>query len=112
MIEHQTNMGCVLRESLKRSGWRVVNDTPLPVVCFTRDGLNSSKFVADLLGRQIAWMSEARIGGAAVVRACITSFKTTEADIDWVVREMNQLVLQEERQAGSKHVEAAALAHP
>jgi glutamate/tyrosine decarboxylase-like PLP-dependent enzyme len=111
MIEHQTNMGCILRESLKRSGWRVVNDTPLPVVCFTRDGLNTSKFVADLLGRQIAWMSEARIGGAAVVRACITSFKTTEADIDWVVREMNRLVSEQERQSSSKHVEAAALAH-
>jgi aromatic-L-amino-acid decarboxylase len=111
MIEHQTNMGCKLRESLKRSGWRVVNDTPLPVVCFTRDGLNTAKFVADLLESQIAWMSEVRIGGAAVVRACITSFRTTEADIDWVVCEMNRLVSQAERQSGSKPAEAA-LVHP
>jgi hypothetical protein len=26
-----------------------------------------------------------------VVRACITSFRTTEKDIEWVVSEMNKL---------------------
>jgi hypothetical protein len=45
-----------------------------------------------------------------VVRACVTSFKTTEADIDWVVSEMNRLVFEEDRQSGSKQAEAA-LAH-
>jgi len=39
MIEHQARMGDVLRESLERAGWRIVNNTPLPLVCFTRDGL-------------------------------------------------------------------------
>jgi glutamate/tyrosine decarboxylase-like PLP-dependent enzyme len=93
MIEHQTHMGDVLRASLKRTGWRVVNSTPLPLVCFTRDGLDTSRFLAALYERQIAWMSEVRLGaGAPVLRACITSFRTTESDIDWVVREMGRLV--------------------
>jgi aromatic-L-amino-acid decarboxylase len=91
MIEHQTRMGDVLRASLKRAGWRVVNTTPLPLVCFTRDGLVTAKFLAALLERQIAWMSEVRLGGASVVRACVTSFRTTESDIEWVVREMGRL---------------------
>ena len=92
MIEHQARMGDVLRESLKRAGWRVVNTTPLPLVCFTRDGLVTAKFLAALYERQIAWMSEVRLGdGAPVVRACITSFRTTESDIEWVVREMGRL---------------------
>jgi len=92
MIEHQARMGDVLRESIKRSGWRVVNTTPLPLVCFTRDGLDTAKFLAALYQRQIAWMSEVRLGaGAPVLRACITSFRTTEADIEWVVREMGSL---------------------
>ncbi len=92
MIEHQMRMGEVLRESLRRAGWRIVNDTPLPLVCFTRDGLATDKFLAALYRRQIAWMSEVRLGGGApVVRACITSFRTTAADIEWVVREMTQL---------------------
>jgi aromatic-L-amino-acid decarboxylase len=94
MIEHQTRMGDVLRESLKRAGWRVVNSTPLPLVCFTRDGLDTTKFLAALYERQIAWMSEVRLGDeASVLRACITSFRTTESDIAWVVREMGRLTL-------------------
>jgi hypothetical protein len=49
--------------------------------------------MAALYDRQIAWMSEVRLGnGAPVLRACITSFRTTESDIDWVVREMGRLV--------------------
>ena len=78
MIEHQTRMGNVLREALRASGWRIVNSTPLPLVCFTREGLVPATFLAALHKRQIAWMSEARLGGIPVVRACITSFRTTE----------------------------------
>jgi aromatic-L-amino-acid decarboxylase len=92
MIEHQARMGHVLRESLSCSGWRIVNQTPLPVVCFTRDGLAASKFLASLQERRIAWMSEVEVGGATAVRACITSFRTTENDIASVVDEMNRLI--------------------
>jgi glutamate/tyrosine decarboxylase-like PLP-dependent enzyme len=93
MIEHQARMGDVLRKSLQSAGWRIVNNSPLPLVCFTRDGLDTTKFLATLLERQIAWMSEVRLGGGApVVRACITSFRTTESDIQCVVREMSQLL--------------------
>jgi glutamate/tyrosine decarboxylase-like PLP-dependent enzyme len=92
MIEHQARMGDVLRESLRCAGWSIVNTSPLPVVCFTREGLDIAKFLAALQDRQIAWMSEVRLGGGApVVRACITSFRTTESDINRVVSEMNQL---------------------
>jgi glutamate/tyrosine decarboxylase-like PLP-dependent enzyme len=92
MIEHQARMGDVFRRSVEAAGWRVVNRTPLPLVCFTRDGLVASKLLAALYERQIAWMSEVRLGGEApVVRACVTSFRTTESDIEWVVREMSRL---------------------
>jgi hypothetical protein len=64
----------------------------LPLVCFTRDGLITANFLAALYERQIAWMSEVRLGdGAPVLRACITSFRTTDSDIEWVVREMSRL---------------------
>jgi len=39
-------------------------------------------------------MSEARVDGAPVLRACITNFRTTEADIHQIVEELNQLFLQ------------------
>jgi glutamate/tyrosine decarboxylase-like PLP-dependent enzyme len=93
MIEHQACMGDMLRRELGRTGWRIVNKTPLPVVCFTRDGLVASRFLAELHERQIAWMSEVQLdGNAPVLRACVTSFRTTEQDIQWVVAEMNRIV--------------------
>ena len=36
-------------------------------------------------------MSEARIKGVPVLRACVTSFRTTENDVRWVVGEMNRI---------------------
>ena len=90
-IEHQARMGDVLRTALEDAGWRIVNETPLPVVCFTRDGLVPSDFLKDLFRRQIAWMSEVRLAdGAPVLRACLTSFRTTAADIHSVVRDMSR----------------------
>ena len=93
MIDHQARMGQALRESLTATGWRIVNSTPLPLVCFTRDGLVPSDLLAALRERQIAWMSEAQLQGIPVMRACITSYRTTQKDIEWVVDEMNNLVL-------------------
>jgi glutamate/tyrosine decarboxylase-like PLP-dependent enzyme len=97
MIDHQTRMGQLLRESLEATGWRVVNATPLPLVCFTRDGLVPSRLLAALREHQVAWMSEALLGGVPVMRACITSFRTTEQDIRWVVGQMNSLVAEPSR---------------
>src|SRR5438093_9370613 len=93
MIEHQARMGDVLRESLASAGWRIVNTTPLPLVCFPRDGLDTARFLAALYQRQIAWLYEVRLaGGEPVLRACVTSYRTTESDVEWVVREMGKLV--------------------
>src|SRR5439155_24480384 len=60
MIDHQARMGDLLRSRLAEAGWRIVNDTPFPLVCFTRDGLDPAKFLASLYARQIAWMSEVK----------------------------------------------------
>jgi glutamate/tyrosine decarboxylase-like PLP-dependent enzyme len=102
LIEHQARLGNVLRQALAASGWRLVNDTPLPLVCFTREQLDPAAFVAALHRRQIAWMSEARIDGAPVLRACVTNFRTTEAEIRQIVAELNQLFHQG---AGALHPE-------
>ena len=68
----------------------------MPLVCFTRDGLRVGSFLAELYRRQIAWISEVRLGDdPPVVRACVTSFRTSELDVDWVVREMSGLVVNE-----------------
>jgi glutamate/tyrosine decarboxylase-like PLP-dependent enzyme len=94
MIDRQAQLGSLLRGLLVDTGWRIVNSTPLPVVCFTRDGLNISAFLASLCERQIAWMSESQIEDTPVVRACITSFKTTEDDVRRVASEVNRIACQ------------------
>ncbi len=94
MMEHQARMGDLLRELLSESGWRIVNRTPLPVVCFTRPGLNIPALLTQLKEKQIAWMSETRCAGQPVLRACVTSFKTTEHDVHSVVDGLNRLVAQ------------------
>ena len=91
MVDHQARMADLLRESLIATGWRIANRTPLPVVCFTREGAIPSDLVRELRDRQIAWMSDVEIGGTPAVRACITSFKTTEQEIAWVVDQLNAI---------------------
>ncbi|HEY1805464.1 MAG TPA: aminotransferase class V-fold PLP-dependent enzyme [Terracidiphilus sp.] len=95
MIEHQARMGNLLRESLAAAGWSVVNSTPLPLVCFTREGLDVPKFLSALRESQIAWMSETRIDGRPVVRACVTSYKTNESDIKQTVDQITELALRD-----------------
>ncbi len=102
MIEHQARMGDVLREALVNTGWRIVNRTPLPVVCFTREGLKPTSLLSALRDQQIAWMSEAVLDGTPVMRACITSYKTTEFDIDRVVAAMNHICSRDEAEITSK----------
>jgi hypothetical protein len=87
-------MGDVLRERLIFGGWRIVNATPLPLVCATRDGLVPSRFLSELYSQQIAWMSEVRLrDGLSAVRACVTSYRTRESDVEDVAREMTRVAV-------------------
>jgi len=106
MIEHQTHIGDYLREALVSTGWRIVNATPFPLVCFTRDRIAPSALLAAMRDEQTAWMSETVIDGVPVIRACITSFRTTEAEIDWVVSEMNRLFALGDSLAVGRNIEA------
>ncbi|MGH9587935.1 MAG: pyridoxal phosphate-dependent decarboxylase family protein [Acidobacteriaceae bacterium] len=99
MIEQQAALGDLLRGLLAESGWRIVNDTPLPLVCFTREGLDVSAFLDSLRDRQVAWMSPVSVGGVPAIRACITNFSTTETDVRTVVHAMNEIAVQQNADA-------------
>ncbi|HXO22507.1 MAG TPA: aminotransferase class V-fold PLP-dependent enzyme [Thermoanaerobaculia bacterium] len=88
-IRHQTAMGELLRELLGAAGWEVVNDTPLPLVCF-RDGGRWGEgtdayldaVAADVVGSGEAWISTVRLREAGpALRACITHFATGPEDV-------------------------------
>ena len=95
MIDHQTEMGDLLRHCLMAAGWLILNQTPLPLVCFTRKGLDIGSLLTTMRDQQIAWMSEAVVGGTPAVRGCVTSFRTTESDVRWVVSEMTRIAEQQ-----------------
>jgi aromatic-L-amino-acid/L-tryptophan decarboxylase len=96
LFERQVRMGERLRERLVGAGWELLNDTPLPVVCFTHpslrdDGRRVGAVVAEVVGRGRAWISEVVLAGRVkAVRACITSFRTEEADLEVLLDELER----------------------
>lgn len=93
-LEHQTRMGERLRERLVAAEWSIVNDTPLPVVCFTNPSLENdparhASFAGAIQSRGRVWISPTVIGGqTSALRACITSYQTNEEDLDVLMEEL------------------------
>lgn len=94
LIDHQTQMGEVLRHLLENAGWSIVNDTPLPVVCFTHDDIVSNRCTTAGILKTIyehgkVWISDVVIGNQPkVLRACITSYLTNEKDLQVLIEEL------------------------
>lgn len=86
-IEHQAQIADLIRERLLSAGWRLVNDTPLPVVCFTGPAIETgrvkaSEVVAGVQAKGV-WISEVRLSGREPsLRACVTSFRAESGDVD------------------------------
>lgn len=103
MIEQQTDLGDLLRRRLADAGWRVLNHTPLPVVCFTDDAHGGEAGNAErleavaerVLRAGHAWISTTTIAGTPALRACITNLATTEADVETLVAELESARSQE-----------------
>jgi glutamate/tyrosine decarboxylase-like PLP-dependent enzyme len=98
LIDHQTAMGERLRELLVAAGWQLVNDTRLPVVCFTHpritDGSTTTSAIRDAIyARGMAWISEVVLTGKGkALRACITSYLTQEDDLVALVEELHAAI--------------------
>lgn len=94
MIERQAALGDHLRNRLRDTGWLIRNDTPLPVVCFShpdlqRGGLTTGQMLETIYARGRVWISDVLLGGQErVLRACITSYRSTEADIECLIEEL------------------------
>jgi hypothetical protein len=96
-IRHQTAMGDLLRQRLGEEGWTVVNDTPLPVVCFVdsqREG-RSAAFLdgvaMDVVASGEAWISTVVLGEVGpALRACITNYRTGPGDVEALVASLGR----------------------
>ena len=88
-LEHDCRLGDRLRALLEEDGWLIVNRTPLPVVCFTDEpdgnpGRSASRLRAiaeHVVSSGAAWISVVELAGRPALRACITSYRSSEEDV-------------------------------
>ncbi|MGQ0539169.1 MAG: pyridoxal phosphate-dependent decarboxylase family protein [Gemmatimonadaceae bacterium] len=98
IVQRQADMAECLRRRLQAAGWRVVNETPLPLVCFTHDAIDdmhlTSQIVVDrVLARGRCWISSVALTGCgSALRACITSFETTQEDLDILMQDLDAAI--------------------
>jgi len=95
-IEHQTDMGDLLRDGLRASGWQIVNETPPPVVWFRHPQLDAeqlSRLLEELYAQGTVWISQTRLkGDMPALRACITSYRTQAEDVAFLVETLDNYV--------------------
>lgn len=97
MIDGQARMGDRLRIHLREAGWIIVNESPLPLVCFTHPDIRAGRLTTTDILREVyargrVWISDAVLGGKErVLRACITSFRTEERDVVALVEEIESV---------------------
>ena len=96
VIWHQVEMGNLLRELLQENGWLIMNNTPLPLVCFTdkehKSDPSFTKRVCDEVIRSgEAWISLYPVNGVSTLRACITNYNTSSDDIHALVKMVNKV---------------------
>ena len=91
-IRHMTAMGDRLRRRLREEGWAIVNDTPLPLVCWvdsSRDGRSAAfleRIAAAVVASGEAWIGTVSLGEAGLaLRACITNYRTGPEDVEALV---------------------------
>lgn len=87
MLDDQFALGHSLRRQLVARGWLVKNETSMPLVCFAPDLPPDAVEVAvraievHVVTSGVAWISSVTLRGQLVLRACITSYESTEDDV-------------------------------
>ena len=73
-----------MKQKLRDRGFELVNDTPLPVACFTHERIRSGELTPETIleriyERGVTWISRAVMpDGSTALRTCITSYKSEE----------------------------------
>lgn len=99
-IAHHFELGAYLANALQRAGFELSCHTPLPVVCFSHPAFegNGAAALPDLLNRLYqrndGWISLANLKGKPVLRACITNFRSTTAEVDRLIAGLDACVLE------------------
>ena len=92
-FERDVALGQRLATGLAGAGWRIANDTPLPVVCVAQDGADAAwhrAVVERVVGSGAAWVSSVTLAGQPAIRTCVISYRTTADDVDALVEALGE----------------------
>ncbi|MDB5096299.1 MAG: Aromatic-L-amino-acid decarboxylase [Cyanobacteria bacterium RYN_339] len=85
VLRHQIAMGAYMRERLAATGWELVNDSPLPVVCFWAPGLDPEAVARQVADSGKSWITPTKLNGRGVLRAGIPNFATQREHVDVLI---------------------------
>ena len=87
-VEHSIEISAYLADELSTLGWKVVNDSPLAVLCLQApsETQDARSIVARVLTSGQSWISTATFEGHEVIRACITHGETSRQDAKRLVQ--------------------------
>lgn len=94
LLEGQCAVADVLIQGLIDGGWQILSQSPLPMVCFSHQDVRASleaheNLAAAVRKRGQAWISAVTLAdGQPALRACVTSFRTTPADVATLLSEI------------------------
>jgi glutamate/tyrosine decarboxylase-like PLP-dependent enzyme len=97
-LGRQAALAEALRRRLGAEGWALVNETPLPLVCFVDDARpdgRTARYLAAAAARvratRGAWVSVVRLAsGARALRACVNNARTDSADVEALVEGLGE----------------------
>jgi glutamate/tyrosine decarboxylase-like PLP-dependent enzyme len=92
-VERSVELAAYLKRALIDAEWKVVNDSPLAVVCFVNPipGFDAASIAEEVVRGGSYWISAAKFEGQSVLRACITGHFTTEARLHNLVADLSAL---------------------
>jgi len=84
LVDHTCAIGNFVRSQLEDYNWNILNNSVMPIVCFSDDRLEGPQVQA--LCDQVnqtgeTWISTYPIAGRLALRVCITNYKTSEQEI-------------------------------
>jgi glutamate/tyrosine decarboxylase-like PLP-dependent enzyme len=93
LLRAQIEIGDYLREKILEQGWKILNDTPFPVVCFNRNKNEDLEALAENLALNgSAWITTTKLQNHAekVLRVGIPNYVTTKKDIDKLISNLKK----------------------
>jgi glutamate/tyrosine decarboxylase-like PLP-dependent enzyme len=94
-ISEDFRIGKLLKQNLEKSGWKIYNNTELPIICFNKsDNIEDSEWTKNIANKLVAtrkiWISTFPVADKLCLRACITNYMTRDNEVTEIVSLINE----------------------